>query len=200
MQKHLRSCRIDRCTTLRGTSKRKNKISTTYKAAFLTPTQENRNAAFFMPKNKFQDVVFTAIMATIMVYGMVVYNVALNTGGVTGQTFLMAVHELPIMVPIAFVLEFFVVGKIARMLAFTVMTPNDRPQFITYAISICICCIMCPLMSLVATILFKDTKTFGTWVQTWGMNFPMAICYQMFYCGPLVRLIFRTIFREKKTA
>lgn len=48
-----------------------------------------------MPKNKFQDVVFTAIMATIMVYGMVVYNVALNTGGVTGQTFLMAVHELP---------------------------------------------------------------------------------------------------------
>ena len=49
MQKHLRSCRIDRCTTLRDTSKRKNKISTTYKAAFLTPTQENRNAAIFMP-------------------------------------------------------------------------------------------------------------------------------------------------------
>ena len=67
-----------------------------------------------MPKNKFQDVVFTAIMATIMGYGMVVYNVALNTGGVTGQTFLMAVHELPIMVPVAFVLEFFVVGKIAK--------------------------------------------------------------------------------------
>ena len=49
MQKHLRSCRINRYTTLRGTSKRKNKISTTHKAAFLTPTQENRNAAFFMP-------------------------------------------------------------------------------------------------------------------------------------------------------
>ena len=28
-----------------------------------------------MPKNKFQDVVLTAIMATIMVYGMVVYHV-----------------------------------------------------------------------------------------------------------------------------
>ena len=63
-----------------------------------------------MPKNKFQDVVFTIIMATVMVYGMVVYNVALNTGGVTGQTFLLALHELPIMVPIAFVLEFFIVG------------------------------------------------------------------------------------------
>ena len=93
-----------------------------------------------MPKNKFQDVIFTIIMATIMVYGMVVYNVALNTGGVSGETFLAALHELPIMVPIAFVLEFFVIGKIAKILAFTVMRPNDRPQFITYAISICICC------------------------------------------------------------
>lgn len=151
-----------------------------------------------MPKNKFQDVVLTAIMATIMVYGMVVYNVALATGGLTAESFLLALYELPIMVPIAFVLEFFAVGEIARRLALTVMRPTDRPQFITYAISICICCIMCPLMSLVATILFKDTKTFATWVQTWTMNFPMAICYQMFYCGPLVRLIFRAIFREKQ--
>lgn len=103
-------------------------------------------------------------MATIMVFGMVVYNVALNTGGVSKDTFLFALRELPIMVPIAFVLEFFVVGKIARKLAFTVMRPDDRPQFITYAISICICCIMCPIMSLVATFLFKDTKTFGTWI------------------------------------
>ena len=150
-----------------------------------------------MPKNKFQDVVFTIMMATIMVYGMVVYNVALNTGGVSTETFLIALHELPVMVPIAFVLEFFIVGKIAKKLAFTVMRPDDRPQFITYAISICICCIMCPIMSLIATILFKDMKTFGTWVQTWAMNFPMAILYQMFYCGPLVRLIFRFIFREK---
>jgi len=151
-----------------------------------------------MPKNKFQDVVYTIIMATIMVYGMVVYNVALNMGGVSGATFLAALHELPIMVPIAFILEFFIVGKIAKALAFTAVRPTDRPQFITYAISICICCIMCPIMSLVATILFKDTKTFGTWVQTWAMNFPMALLYQLFYCGPFVRLIFRSIFREKK--
>lgn len=100
-----------------------------------------------MPKNKFQDVVFTIIMATIMVYGMVVYNIALNTGTVNGTTFIAALHELPIMVPVAFILEFFIVGRLARLLAFTVMKPTDRPQFITYAISICICCIMCPVMT-----------------------------------------------------
>lgn len=31
-----------------------------------------------MPQNKFQSIFFTAIMAIVMVYGMVVYNVALN--------------------------------------------------------------------------------------------------------------------------
>ncbi|MCI7329626.1 MAG: DUF2798 domain-containing protein [Lachnospiraceae bacterium] len=151
-----------------------------------------------MPKNKFEEVIFTIIMATVMVYGMVVYNVTLNMGGVTNQTFLIALRELPIMVPIAFVLEFFIVGKIAGMLAFKVMRPTDRPQFIIYAISICICCIMCPTMSLIAMFLFKDNHSFGTWIQTWGMNFPMAILYQLFCCGPFVRLIFCTIFRRKK--
>ena len=71
-----------------------------------------------MPKTKFQDAVFTIIMATIMVYGMVVYNVALNTGGVSGQTFILALHELPIMVPIAFILEFFIVGKLSKKITF----------------------------------------------------------------------------------
>ena len=133
-----------------------------------------------MPKNKFEDVIFTAVMAIVMVYGMIVYNVALNTGGtVSGFTFLAAVHELVFMAPIAFVLEFFVVSKLAGMLAFKIMKPTDRPQFITYAISICICCIMCPVMSLIATVLFKE-PSFGTWIRTWAMNFPMAICYQMF--------------------
>ena len=150
-----------------------------------------------MPKNKFQDVVLTAIMATIMVYGMVVYNVALATGGLTAESFLLALYELPIMVPIAFVLEFFAVGKIAKKLAFTVMRPTDRPQFITYAISLMIVCIMCPIMSLVATVLFKE-PSFGTWVHTFGCNFPMALCWQMFYCGPLARFLFRHIFRRGK--
>ena len=148
-----------------------------------------------MPKNKFQDIVFTAIMATVMVFGMIVYNVALNMGGVSSQTFFAALFEMPVMVPIAFILEFFLVGKLAKILAFKVIRPDDRPQVITYAISICICCIMCPVMSLIATILFKKPD-FGTWIQTWAMNFPMAILFQLFYCGPFVRFLFRLIFKE----
>ena len=152
-----------------------------------------------MPKTKFQNAVFTIIMALIMVYGMIVYNVALNTGGVTNATFVMALHELPIMMPIAAVLEFFVVEKLATKLAFTVVRPTDRPQVITYAISTMIVCIMCPTMSLIATLLFK-TPSFGTWIQTWGMNMPVALIWQLLYCGPLSRLIFRTLFRKQLAA
>ena len=122
-----------------------------------------------MPKTLLEKVVFTIVMATIMVYGMIVYNVALNTGGVTNATFLMALHEMPIMVPVACILEFFVVEKLATALAFTFMRPTDRPQFITYAISLMIVA-----------------------------NMPMALCWQMLYCGPLSRFIFRLVFRRGK--
>lgn len=150
-----------------------------------------------MPENKLENVIFTAIMATLMVYGMIVYNIALHTGVVQGDTFAAAAHELIIMAPIAFVLELFIVGKIAAKVVFSVMRPSDRPQFITYAMSICICCIMCPVMSLIATFLFDD-PSFGTWIRIWALNLPMALCYQMLYCGPFVRLVFRLIFRRNR--
>lgn len=149
-----------------------------------------------MPKTLLEKIVFTVVMACVMVYGMIVYNVALNTGGVTNATFAMALQEMPIMVPVAFILEFFVVEKLAAKLAFTFMRPDDRPQFITYAMSLMIVCIMCPVMSLVATLLFKE-PSLGTWAQTFGCNFPMALCWQMFYCGPLCRALFRIVFRRK---
>lgn len=152
-----------------------------------------------MPQTKLQNLIFTILMAIIMVYGMIVYNVALNTGGVTNATFGMALHEMPIMVPVAIVLEFFIVEKLATRLAFTVVRPTDRPQVITYAISTMIVCIMCPTMSLIATLLFKE-PSFGTWIQTWGMNMPMALIWQLLFAGPLTRLIFRTLFRSQLKA
>lgn len=40
-----------------------------------------------MPKNKFQDVIFTIIMVFVMVYTMICYNIALNVGGMNNQVF-----------------------------------------------------------------------------------------------------------------
>ena len=58
-----------------------------------------------MPRTKLQEVVFTVVMAALMVYGMMVCNGALANGGVTGETVLLALHEFPIMFVGACVLE-----------------------------------------------------------------------------------------------
>ena len=147
-----------------------------------------------MPKTKFEEVVFTAVMSLVMVYGMICYNIALNLGGMTNDVFAMALGELKIMWPVAFVLELFVIGRVTPRLAFSFMRPTDRPQFITYAISFCTCALMCPTMSLIATFLFKQ-PSLATFAQTWAMNLPAALLWQFVVCGPAVRLAFRAAFR-----
>lgn len=153
-----------------------------------------------MPKTKFQNVIFTIMMAFVMVYAMICYNISLNTGGMKNEVFLLAFHELIIMWPLAFVLEMFVVEKLSHKLAFRIVTPGkDKPLFITLAISSMIVCLMCPMMSLAATILFKNSgrEFVAVWLQTTALNFPMAFFWQIFFAGPFVRLVFRTIFRKQ---
>ena len=153
-----------------------------------------------MPQTKFQDVIFTIMMVIVMVYAMVCYNIALDLGGLKNAVFAMALSELPIMCPIAFVLEFVVVGRLAKMLAFRFVQPGRDPLImIILAISAMTVCLMCPSMSFFATLLFKNAggKFFSVWVQTSAMNFPMALCWQIFFAGPLVRLVFRTLFQKQ---
>lgn len=69
-------------------------------------------------KTKFQNVVFTLMMSFLMVYAMICYNISMNIGGMTNQVFLMAFHEMIIMWPAAFILEFFLVDHLAHKLAF----------------------------------------------------------------------------------
>lgn len=153
-----------------------------------------------MPKTKFQNVIFTLMMALVMVYAMICYNISLNKGGMSGEVFLLAFHELIIMWPLAFILEMFVVERLARKFALRIVTPGqDRPIFITLAISSMIVCLMCPTMSLAATILFKDpgANIIPIWLETTALNFPMAFSWQIFFAGPLVRTVFGVIFKER---
>ncbi|MBQ1802186.1 MAG: DUF2798 domain-containing protein [Lachnobacterium sp.] len=147
-----------------------------------------------MPKTKLQDIFFTALMAFVMVYAMICYNISLEKSGLSNDVFLIAFHEIIIMWPIAFVLEFFLVGKLAKALAFKFVSPEDKPIFILLAISSMIVCLMCPIMSLIATILFKHAgvQFIAVWLQTSVFNFPMAVFWQIFFAGPLVRWIFNS--------
>lgn len=145
-----------------------------------------------MPKTKLQNIIFTLIMAFVMVYAMVCYNIALDKGGMTNEIFLLAFHEIPIMWPIACILEYFVVEKLSQKLAFRMVSPADKPIFITLAISSMIVCLMCPVMSFIATCLFMHpgSQIIALWLQKTVQNFPMALCWQIFFAGPGVRNAF----------
>ena len=52
-----------------------------------------------MPKNKLQEVIFTILMVFVMVYAMVCYNIALNTGGMSNAVFLAAFREFLLHIP-----------------------------------------------------------------------------------------------------
>ena len=155
-----------------------------------------------MPKTLYQNIFFTLMMSFLMVYVMVCYNIALNMGGMSNEIFLMAFGEMKIMWPVAFLLEFFVVDKMAHALAFRIVTPKDRQIVIVLAISAMIVCIMCPVMSLIATVLFKNAgaNVIATWFETTFFNFPVALFWQIFYCGPCIRFIFGKLFPEKENA
>ena len=80
-----------------------------------------------MPENKLENFIFTVLMAFIMVYAMICYNIALNIGGMTDQVFLMAFGEMRIMWPAAIVLELFVMERPVMYLTSRMM--NRDTQF-----------------------------------------------------------------------
>ena len=153
-----------------------------------------------MPETKFQDFIYTLIMAFVMVYVMVCYNISIHTGGLNNFVFIEAFKELPFMWIVAIILEFFLIGKIAHKLTFKVLDPKKTPSIIiSYGISIVIFTFMCPIMSLIATIFINKPSLdifISSWLQSMVLSFPMAMCFQLFYAGPIVRFIFN-LFKNK---
>lgn len=137
-------------------------------------------------------------MVVVMVYAMICYNIALDFGELNNTVFVAAFSELWYMGLIAFAFELLIVGPLAKKLAFRIVNPAQQPPImVTLAISAITVCLMCPIMSLMATLIIKQPSAanfFAVWVQTTAFNFPMALCWQIFFAGPLVRLIFRAIF------
>lgn len=155
-----------------------------------------------MPKTKFQDFVFTIVMVAVMVYGMVLYNAAFSLGGLKNEMFLEALIAMPVTYIIAFAIEFLFVGRVAPKIAFKAINPREtQPLIITIIMSCTIVMFMCPIMSFIAVFLhdFAGPETIiTTWFTLLVRNFPMALFYQLFFAGPVVRAIFRPWFSKTK--
>ena len=153
-----------------------------------------------MPRTRFENFIFTVIMAFIMVYAMICYNISLAIGGMTDRVFLMAFGELRIMWPVAIVLEMFVMERAVIHLTNRVVT-RDMPLIWMLLIRCSLTvCLMCPAMSLIASVLyypyylgFHPITLVANWLKLMCFNFPFAWFTQVFMIQPLVRTLFRTL-------
>lgn len=156
-----------------------------------------------MPKieSKLQDFVFGVLMVAIMVTFMVTYNVSISMGGFSGEVLPIIAKAIWVPMIIAFIVENLFVGKAAKQIAFKVVDPRkSQPIFVTLAISAVTVCFMCPIMTLIATLLFEFPgwdMVIANWLKTFTLSFPAAMCWNIFYGGPLARWLFKLIFRPK---
>ncbi|MCQ4636245.1 DUF2798 domain-containing protein [Anaerovorax odorimutans] len=153
-----------------------------------------------MPKTKFQKLIFGVMMALVMVYGMEVYNASLRNGGLSGSSFAVPIGEIAAMGVLVIVLESILAGPLARKIAFLIVDARDNREIVVIlAVSVATVCLMCPLMSLAATIIFHGFGSMMpiTWLHTVLWNFPMAFCWQLLIAGPAVRFAFKRMFKRQ---
>jgi len=163
-----------------------------------------------MPKTKFQGLVFGLLMSYFMAYGMEVYNVAIKMGyasdfsQMSGSVFLAAFKEALYMGLIVFAFSNLFGNRLGAKFAARHVTESDNPYFCMLMRQAGTVAVMCPSMSLAASILFNVilggspvSSLPAIWVGTLIKNFPMALCWNMFAAAPLTRLVFSLLFTRR---
>lgn len=139
-----------------------------------------------MPTNKKEGLFFTTMMCGLMVIGMSIYNLSLHQA-LTLESF--AIGLIPAFI-FAFVLDVFIVGVIAKKIAFSLTIPKEKPIFLILTISTLMIIGMVTFMSAFGILINGQFSEFGTvYAQTWGLNFIVALPYQLLIVGPISRYL-----------
>lgn len=164
-----------------------------------------------MPRNKKQGIIFGIIMSYAMAYGMEIYNIAikqginLTAGGFSNMTNLVfwdALKEAAYMGLFVFIFSNLWGNRIGAAFAARHCDPSkDNPYICQLLRQAGTVAIMCPTMSLVASILFNIILAGAPiyqlpviWVGTFFKNFPMAFFWNMFATAPFTHWIFGKLF------
>ena len=126
-----------------------------------------------MPKTTFEKFIFTLLMVFCMVYLMTLCSESLQAGGLSLERFPAALRGMWAEYLFVFLLVFFVVSSLALRLAFSFVT-------------------------LLSVLLHNGAGAgwFVLWITTAVRCFPVALFLRIFLVGPLVRAIFRLLFRR----
>ena len=166
-----------------------------------------------MSKKKIQGIVFGVIMSYSMALGMEIYNVAinqginLNFGGFSNMTYLVfldAIKETSYMGLFVTLFSNLWGNRIGAAFAAKHCDPQkDNPYICRLLRQGGTVAVMCPTMSLVASVLFSVIlggapiyRLPAIWIGTFFKNFPMAFFWNMFAAAPFTNWICEKIFRK----
>lgn len=178
-----------------------------------------------MPRNQFQRMVFAFLTVVITVHAYVFYSLYVINGAALmaingtdsviaainhqGGVYMFA-HYLPIWAVIliefclAFGLENIMGSPCSFRLASRLFDPRrNHPMIFESAIICATVGLMCPAMSFLAAIMyypyyagFHIFTLLANWLKLVCFNFPFAYFTQLFLIQPLVRTLFRFLFRR----
>lgn len=135
------------------------------------------------------------IMVLIFVYVMTFYNAGLENG-VTFTTVGYALKNMWVEVIGAFIAQRYIASKIVKKLIVKIFDEDDKTVFKILATEGFTVSLMASMMTFY--VLFYNlgfsSKFLGHWLSKLVLNFPFALCAQVFYVGPFVRWIFRSLF------
>lgn len=144
-----------------------------------------------MPTNKKESLIFTIFMCAFMVFWMSVYNVSLHLGLNTS-----AIKEAWLGFPIAYLFailcDWIIVSKIAKFLAFKIVSYQSKAIVKVIAISFFMVCGMVLLMSLYGAIEQNGltSNLLEVYLMNVGRNFIVALPLQLLIAGPFIRRVF----------
>ena len=168
-----------------------------------------------MPKNKKERKVYALITVLITVPCFVIYCMSIENGGLLNIDPKKFIIFTLLEIIIAFNIAYFIGSPLAIKLAFKIIDPRKvNKKIIQTTIVISTVCIMCPLMSFIATILyqgifpglvyqnssFQISKFFINFIpillKTIIQNFPFALITQHFLIQPFTRKIFSLAYNK----
>lgn len=156
-----------------------------------------------MPTNKKEDFYFGLMMCCGMVVIMTSYN--LFTNGLIGSLSIGGILvQFVIGFIIAFLLESFVVGPVAKKMAFSLPYNKTKKVFVILSLSFFMVTGMVLCMSLYGTIMatlsnvLMEESFIEKYLSTVFKNYIFAFPLQLLIVGPLVRFIFTRFVQVKR--
>ena len=178
-----------------------------------------------MPRNQFQRTIFALLTVIVTVHAYVFYSLFVLHGELfmqmTGEHSVLAAinamggvymlgRNLPIWAlvliefALAFSLEMIMGSPCSFKLVNKIFNPKDvHPVLFETAIICATVGLMCPAMSFLAAILyypyyegFNCLKLIANWLELVCYNFPFAFFTQLFFIQPLIRTVFKLLFKK----